>query len=403
MEKIKEKQQKKHTVGNGEGSLFYSESQQKWIYQWTEGFDSSGKQNKKQIKQRKNETKKDFLKRKTELENSRNNGTYIEKSKDTLRLILERFVNQKTNDGILSESSYVRVTATLDQLKKTCFNFIDKPVQKVTEEDIEDAKPRMSEYSQSCIDKMWGFLNNGFQIAYSRRKINYNIMLSYSLNKPISKKETKFVEALTVKEEKRFIELLDVELRTHKYRNAVKMQLLTGMRIGEVLARSTKNYNEKDHTLLVDNTLTRDKRGKTKLGTHTKTYNKKTNVDKGKRTLLLTSLNPEVEQIIKEQISKKITNIHGLLFWDYEDNTFISRVEINSWLKRINDKYKITNNNLSSHVLRHTYVTRLREKGVDMKIIQYLVGHVEGSSITDDVYTSVSNDFIIQELNKISL
>ena len=36
-----------------------------------------------------------------------------------------------------------------------------------------------------------------------------------------------------------------------------------------------------------------------------------------------------------------------------------------------------------------------------MKIIQYLVGHVEGSSITDDVYTSVSKEFIEKELKKV--
>lgn len=38
---------------------------------------------------------------------------------------------------------------------------------------------------------------------------------------------------------------------------------------------------------------------------------------------------------------------------------------------------------------------------MDMKVIQYLAGHVEGSSITDDVYVSVSEDFINQELKKI--
>lgn len=35
-----------------------------------------------------------------------------------------------------------------------------------------------------------------------------------------------------------------------------------------------------------------------------------------------------------------------------------------------------------------------------MKIIQYLVGHVEGSSITNDIYTSISKEFIESELKK---
>lgn len=38
-----------------------------------------------------------------------------------------------------------------------------------------------------------------------------------------------------------------------------------------------------------------------------------------------------------------------------------------------------------------------------MKIIQYVVGHVEGSSITDDIYTSVTNEFIKNELKKMEI
>jgi len=123
-----------------------------------------------------------------------------------------------------------------------------------------------------------------------------------------------------------------------------------------------------------------------------------TNTDNGKRTILM---NEEVKQIIKEQLSSKITNMYNLIFWDYKNNTFVSYCEINSWLKRLNEKYKITSLDLSSHILRHTYITRLREAGVDMKIIQYIVGHVEGSSITDDVYTSISREFIEKELKKV--
>ena len=35
-------------------------------------------------------------------------------------------------------------------------------------------------------------------------------------------------------------------------------------------------------------------------------------------------------------------------------------------------------------------------------VIQALVGHVEGSTITNDIYTSVSVDFMKQELDKMA-
>ena len=36
------------------------------------------------------------------------------------------------------------------------------------------------------------------------------------------------------------------------------------------------------------------------------------------------------------------SNLYGLLFWNYERNTFITPKEVNAWLRRLNTKYKIT-------------------------------------------------------------
>ena len=87
---------------------------------------------------------------------------------------------------------------------------------------------------------------------------------------------------------------------------------------------------------------------------------------------------------------------------DYENNSFISYQEINSWLDRLNKKYHITDKSLSSHVLRHSKITRMQEAGVALPVIQYIVGHVEGSNITNEVYTSVSLDFVNNEIKKVN-
>ena len=41
-------------------------------------------------------------------------------------------IEQKNKDGITSERTYLRDTETLNQIKKTCNNWINKPIQKVT-------------------------------------------------------------------------------------------------------------------------------------------------------------------------------------------------------------------------------------------------------------------------------
>lgn len=390
---MERKNKKTKSVGNGEGSLYYSETLQCWIYQYV----YNGK--RKTLKQRKNEQSRDFKKRVTSLKNSIDTGNYIETNKDTLLMILERYIEQKNKDGITSDRTYLRDTETLNQIKKTCNNWINKPIQKVTVENIEDSKENMRKYSNSTIDKIWISLKKGFKIAYARRKISYNIMEDETLTKPISKKAAKVVTALSKKEEKKLIKILISN--KHKYNNILLLQLYTGMRIGEVLALSKDCINFKNNTITVYRTITRNIHGKAILGEHTKTFDKKTGIDNGKRTF---TMKPNVKEIIQKIYSNKITNINNLLFWDYDKNFFITDGEVNSYLTRLNDKYKILDNpneTLSTHRLRHTFITRCQENGVSLPVIQKIVGHVKGSKITNNIYTDVSLDFITKELKKI--
>ena len=350
------------------------------------------------VYQKKNEKIGDFKKRFNNILASINNGTYIEKTNETLYEILKNYIEQKFMDGITSQSSYLRDKETLSEVEQTCSNFVYKSIQKIRIEDIEKSKTNMRKYSQSIIDKIWILLRKGFKIAYSRRKLAYNVMENETLTKPFSEKEKKKVDALDEKEFKKLNKILDDKERNHKYRNVVKMQLETGMRIGETLARSIFNIDLKNREMTIDNTLTKDKDGKVILGKHTKTYNKRTGIDAGKRIIFI---NDAVLEIINEQIKSGISNISGLLFWDYDNNNFISYNEINAWLRRINEKYKITKKPLNTHTLRHTKITNMRKAGMDMKAIQYLVGHVEGSSITDDIYTTLTPEFLKQEVKKI--
>lgn len=388
---MERKNQKTKSVGNGEGSLYYSEALSRWIFQY---YDTQG--NRQTLKQKKNELVKDFKARVTKVKNELNTGTYIAKSNETVLTIINNYIKQKNLDGITSDRSYKRNTDTVAQIEKTCNMFCNKPIQKVTVSDIEKSKENIRKYSNSTISKIWVLLQKAFKLAYSRRLIPYNIMEDETLIKPISKIPNRKIEALTVEEEMKLEKAL-LE-NDHVYNTILLLQLYTGMRIGEVLALSRDCIDLNNNTLTVYRTITRDFNDKVILGDHTKTYNKKTGVDKGKRTF---PLSLKAKELLIKQLNNKITNIHNLIFWDYEDNTFITDGEINSYLKRLNFKNKITEH-IHTHMLRHTFVTRCREKGIPLIVVQALVGHVEGSEITNNVYTSVSIDFMNQELKKIN-
>ncbi|MEI3388077.1 MAG: site-specific integrase [Clostridia bacterium] len=375
------------------GTIYFSQALNCYVAQYHE---PSGK--RKTLKQKKNEKVGEFKSRFNKIITDINQGSYIEKNFDTCLSIIKNYVEQKHDDGITSDRTYIRDLGTINQLETCCNNWINKPIQKVSAFDIEQSKKSIREYANNTIDKIWRFINVIFKIGISRRKIIYNPMDDETLVKPISKKANKQVESLTQEEESKLLEVLS-KSPNKQYNNIILLQLYTGARIGEILALSKDCINLKNNSITIYRTITRDKNDKAILGQHTKTYCKKTGLDKGRRCF---PMQPKVRKLIEEILANKITNMHNLLFWDYSKNRIITDGMINSYLSRIN---KISPNEsitgaLSTHRLRHTFITRCQEKNLSLAVIQSLVGHVQGSTITNDTYTSVSLNFIQQELEK---
>ena len=369
---------------NGEGSLFYNETLKRWQGQY------KGKTIYQNLKE--NESPKDFARRFSKFKVEIDDDILIKKNTVILEDILTNYITQKYKDGKTSPRSFQRDKETLSALKKNCPKLLKKEIQKITIQDIEDSKSNIRKYSNSTIDKIWVLLKKGFSLSYNRRILNFNIMEA-GIEKPISLKENIKVEALTVNEENMLRDILRKE--KSDYSKIALFQLNTGMRAGELLARSFNDYDSKNHTLDIHNSLTQDENYKPIIGKHTKTYSKLTGVDLGKRII---PINQECEKIIKEMSKNPTRNIHNLIFWNYKKNNFYTVSSYNSYLLRLNEKYKITNR-LTTHVLRHTRITRMQEQRIPLVVIQYCVGHVKGSSITNNIYTSVSLDFVRQELN----
>lgn len=382
--------------GNGEGTIYFSNALNCYVAQYVE---PSGK--RKTLKQKKNEKVSDFKKRFTNIINDINNDTYIEKADISLYQILKDYIDNKYKTGIISARSYKRNIETLKLLEKCCKSFIYKPIQKVNVQEVKNSLPNFVEleivdtktneisfkmYSQNVIDKLYTLLTKGFKIAVSDRIISYNILDNESIKKPKSKVETKKVEALTIDEQKKLVDILKKSF--HKYNDIILLTLYTGMRIGETLALTRDNINIKEKTLTIERTLTRDNNDKVILGTTTKTKS-------GKRTIFLSD---NAISVLKRALENNLLNTYNLIFYDYENNTFITPSEINSYLTRLNEKYQICEH-LHSHMLRHTFATRCIESGMQAKVLQQILGH-KRISTTLDTYTSVFDKFNKEENQK---
>lgn len=133
------------------------------------------------------------------------------------------------------------------------------------------------------------------------------------------------------------------------------------------------------------------------------------NVTKGKEQRYI-PMTDRLYNILKEMrkyyfITRQNIEVDGksnFVFYS-ERNGLIKGESFRLELLRLLDAYNLTSrtpiNYLTPHMLRHTGATRNAENGMDLKVLQYLMGH-KSSKITNDIYNHVTRERAVQEMLK---
>lgn len=323
----------------------------------------------------------------------------ITKSNKTIVDLIKPCLDEQYKLNDIIQSTYNRKLGTLKQISKE--SFANKPISKVTREEIVNYLSRLSKYSVSTIKQVYELLCIGYGEAGHQNIIENNFLDGYKrVNKPKSEYKSNDKKALTINEERKLVDYLnsvDYEKCRNKY--LFLLLLTTGMRIGEALVLDyEKDIDLEKNEIHIRRTQTKGENNKVIIGETTKT-------DNSRRTLKMNNIS---RQIVEKAFEHKIKNKERLLFSKSDGNMHLEN-SINSCLKRIafkldigiyEDKNKkgrlVKKTDVHTHILRGTFATRCAEAKIDPNVLKQILGHKD-INITMKYYIDLDKEFIESE------
>lgn len=353
---------------NNTGSIYKRKDRNTWVYEYKDPV----------TKKTKRISNKSLNKLQLRIEEIKRNNLLkdnIVENNHTLVDIIKESIEVKKMKNIISGSTYARDLSTLAIIEK---HYIAKiPISDITIEDLNNFSSTLLNYSNSVIDKIFIQIKMAYNIALDNNWINKNITRNYT--KPRSYKPNKKVKAFTIEEQKEFLKLIP----NSKYYMQYLIALNTGMRMGEVNALHYNDIDLKHKEINISKTVARDTNFKSYINNNTKTR-------AGHRTVYINKfLYPELKEYIIDKKNKYL----------FSEEKVIATATINSEMKRLTK-----NNNVNTHMLRHTFATRCIEAGVPAVALKKILGHSDISTTLNtyvdvfdkyekDVYVTIENYF----------
>ena len=353
--------------GNGEGTIYYSDKLNKWVGQFTAGRKADGRINRKSVYgNTRKEVKEKITQKLAEVQNKKKK----KKNDITLMQIIKLNNDEKFKLNKIKGSTYNRILYTSKIIEK--LDIATMPIQKITRKDLNSSLAEIGNYSQSVINKIYQIIAQAFNYALLSEYIYKNpFLIKGNIIKPNSSKEKKKVIALTLSEEKQFLNALDkcdIKSKTILY-----VAIFSGIRIGEILALKDNDIDLKNKLIYINKTLTVNENGEVVTGS-TKTYAGTRNVP------------------ILDVLYNTLNNISF-------NNKNISKSIVDKEIRQVCKIAKIKS--ISVHVLRHTFATRCIEAGMQAIVLQKILGH-SNIQTTLNIYADVFNEFKEEEVKKAS-
>ena len=205
--------------------------------------------------------------------------------------------------------------------------------------------------------------------------------------------------ALTPKQEENLLAFMEQDAVYKKYRDEVIILLGTGLRISEFCGLTTA-LDFKNRQINVDHQLLRD----ADIGYYIET-------PKTKNGIRQIPMSEEVYQALKRVLKNRGNaapfSVEGYKNFLFLKNDGMPKVSANydSMLKGLVKKYNKQNKeqlpNITPHILRHTFCTRLANAGMNPKALQYIMGHAN-ITMTLNYYAHATYDSAKAEMERLA-
>ena len=208
-------------------------------------------------------------------------------------------------------------------------------------------------------------------------------------------------EAISREQERKFLTFIKHDSHYSKYYDAIYILFHTGLRISEFAGLTLDDINLKEKTIRVNHQLQRVNRMEYTI------VSPKTNA--GIRTLPMSDDVCECFQRIIQnrnppKVEPMIQGKGGFLFFDKNGKPLVA-LHWDKYFQRIckkyNSIYKEELPQITPHVCRHTYCTKMARNGVSPKTLQYLMGHSDIST-TLGIYTHFGFDDAAAEVKRVA-
>lgn len=310
--------------------------------------------------------------------------------------LMERYFSQKQGVRNTTKIGYNFVT---NLMKKEDFAYKRIKDIKTSDAKIFLIKLHNDGRKYSTITTVRGVLRPAFEMAVEddivrRNPFSFRVV-DVVPNDSVTRK------ALSPEDKEKFVNYLKNDKCRSRYCDEVTILLGTGLRVSELYGLTLSDIDFKQCRIRVNKQLQRTE--------HCKYYVEKPKTESGERFIPI--LSDDVYQAFKNVIKKRktprveliIDGYTGFLFLDKDGKPKVAG-HLEHAMKRIVDKYNTTHDDqlppVTPHVLRHTFCTDMADADLNIKSLQYLMGHSDAYT-TLNTYTHSSYNAAEKALAKV--